>query len=118
MTSACAACVGGTGPRTRRRWPRRAVRTGSNKTVVPLSSHVLVLCPHHVSVTVTAQRAGSAVAHWIERASRAVAAAFLPARTDNHCGEDIWAAGAGSRLSPSLVLEILVPVKTPSSAGR
>ena len=54
MTFACAACGGGTGPRTRRRWPSRAVKTGSNRTVVPPSSHVLVLCPHHVSVGVTA----------------------------------------------------------------
>jgi hypothetical protein len=76
MTFACAACGGGTGPRTRRRWPRRAVKTGSNRTVVPPSSHVLVLCPHHVSVAVTAQ----------------------PARPQN-----IRTDGAGSRLSPSLV---------------
>jgi hypothetical protein len=53
MRSACAAFEGGTGPRTRRRWPMRAVRTGSNRTVVSPSCHVLVLCPHHVSVPVT-----------------------------------------------------------------
>ena len=52
--SARAACGGGTGPRTRRRWPSRAVRTGSKRTVVPPSRHVLVLCPHQVSVPVTA----------------------------------------------------------------
>ena len=45
---------GGSGPRTRRRWPSRAVRTGSNRTVVAPSRHVLVLCPHHVSVPVIA----------------------------------------------------------------
>jgi hypothetical protein len=55
--SAHAACRGGTEPRTRRRWPSRAVRTGSNRTVVSPSRHVLVLCPHHVSVPVTAQLA-------------------------------------------------------------
>jgi hypothetical protein len=53
--SAWAALGGGIGPRTRRRWPRRAVRTGSNKTVVPSSCQVLVLCPHHVSDAVTAR---------------------------------------------------------------
>jgi hypothetical protein len=53
--SAWAALGGGIGPRTRRRWPRREVRTGSNKTVVPSSCQVLVLCPHHVSDAVTAR---------------------------------------------------------------
>ena len=55
--SGWAASEGGTGPRIRRRWPSRAVRTGSNRTVAAPSSQVLVLCPHHVSVPVTAQLA-------------------------------------------------------------
>jgi hypothetical protein len=55
--SAWAALGGGIGPRTRRRWPRRAVRTGSNRTVVPSSCQVLVLCPHHVRDAVTARPA-------------------------------------------------------------
>ena len=46
----------GTGPRTRRRWPTRAVRVGSNRTVVSPSCQVLVLCPHQVSVAVMACR--------------------------------------------------------------
>jgi len=52
--SARAACGGGAGPRTRRRWPTRAVRAGSNRTVVSPSCQVLVLCPHQVSVAVMA----------------------------------------------------------------
>jgi hypothetical protein len=52
--SAWAACRGGTWPRTRRRWPTRAVITGSNRKVVPLSCPVMVLWPHQVTVPVTA----------------------------------------------------------------
>ena len=54
--SACAACGGGTGPRTRRRWPRRAVRTGSKRTAVSPSRQVQVPRPHQVSVAVMACR--------------------------------------------------------------
>jgi hypothetical protein len=53
MMSARAACRGGVWPRTRRRWPTRAVRTGSNRKVVPLSCPVIALCPHHVTVPLT-----------------------------------------------------------------
>ena len=76
--SARAACGARNGPRTRRRWPSRAVRTGSNSTVVPPSRHVLVLCPHHVSVPVTARPARPSVRTLMGvglGASRAAAAA-------------------------------------------
>jgi hypothetical protein len=87
--SAWAACGGGIEPRTRRRWPSRVVRTGSNKTVVPSFCQVVVLCPHHVSDAVTARSARPAVWNWVDRAPRAAAPAFPPARTDNQCREDI-----------------------------
>src|SRR6478609_11760660 len=105
MTSACAACRGGTGPRTRRRWPRRAVRTGSNTTVVPPSCHVLVLCPHHVSVPVTARPPHARPALWKRLGSglgarRPAPAGVSPTRPDGRCREDVHALETGSWLSP------------------
>jgi hypothetical protein len=120
--SACAAREGGTGPRTRRRWPRRAVRTGSNRTVVSPSCQVLVLCPHHVSVPVTARPTHPTVWKWVGlglRASRPAAAGLPPAGPDSHCREAIRTDGAGSQLSPFCSRgPSLVPVRPPSSVGR
>jgi hypothetical protein len=99
---ACAACEGGTGPRTRRRWPTRAVRTGSKRTVVPASSQVLVLCPHQVSVPVMARPFRPARWKWadrVRRTSRAAAVASTSARPDSRCRAAIWADGMRSRLS-------------------
>ncbi len=103
MTSACAACRGGTEPRTRRRWPSRAVRTGSNTIVASPSCHVVVLCPHHVSVPVTVVEARPSILNGLGsglRASRWTAAGLSPAHPDARCREAIGTKGAGSHLSP------------------
>ena len=105
--SAWAALGGGIGPRTRRRWPRRAVRTGSNKTVVPSSCQVLVLCPHHVRDAVTARPARPTVRTLLGLglgASRAAAAAPSSADPDSRCRAAIRRDAAGSRISPPSVI--------------
>jgi hypothetical protein len=100
--SAWAACGGGSGPRTRRRWPSRAVRTGSNKTVVPSSCQVLVLCPHHVSDAVTARPIRLAL--WkgsgIRLPAGRPAAASSPAHPDRRSQEAVRMDRAGSQMSP------------------
>ena len=115
--SAWAACGGGIGPRTRRRWPSRAVRTGSNKTVVPSSCQVLVLCPHHVSDAVTARPIRPAL--WkrsgISLPAGRPAAASSPAHPDNRGQEAVRMDRAGSQMSPSAVVGVLGPVNQLSS---
>jgi hypothetical protein len=122
MTSACAACRGGTEPRTRRRWPSRAVRTGSNTIVASPSCHVVVLCPHHVSVPVTVVEARPSILNGLGsglRASRWTAAGLSPAHPDARCREAIGTKGAGSHTClPSIAMEVLVPVRPPSPVRR
>ena len=106
--SAWAALGGGIGPRTRRRWPRRAVRTGSNKTVVPSSCQVLVLCPHHVRDAVTARPTRPTVRTLLGLglgASRAAAAAPSSADPDSRCRAAIRAMGQGQGSLPSVIVD-------------